>query len=96
MAMITSVNTNGIQPRIFHTSHGAQVKPAPLYNVALHQDSVRISDHARMMNRIADLPPSRLEKIERVRAQIAAGRYETDDKFDVAIERMAGDLSSGA
>jgi len=30
----------------------------------------------------------RLELVERVRAEIAAGVYETDDKWAVALERL--------
>jgi len=33
---------------------------------------------------------TREERLERIRAEIAAGTYDTDEKLDIAIERMIG------
>src|SRR5688500_7817277 len=55
-------------------------------------DRVELSAHARWMRELAQLPAGRLERVAQVRAQIAAGTYETPGKVDAAIERMAADV----
>lgn len=57
-------------------------------------DSVEVSDQARWLHELAQLPPSRLRHVERVRHAIAQGVYETEDKIDTAIDRLAHDLST--
>lgn len=56
------------------------------------EDTVELSHHAQWMQKLAKLPPGRLETVNRVRAQIQAETYETDRKLEVAIERLAQDL----
>jgi negative regulator of flagellin synthesis FlgM len=53
---------------------------------------VELSDHARLLDRIRHLPEGRLDRVEAVRAQIADGSYETDDKLTAAVSRMLEDL----
>jgi hypothetical protein len=38
------------------------------------------------------LPAVRTEVVQRVKAEIAAGTYETQDKIDVAIDRLMDEL----
>lgn len=95
MAVIVHV-IGGAHLGVNGTSQGAHMKPAPISNVPRNSvDTVRISDQAQQMNRFADLQPSRMEQIRRVRTQINEGSYQIDDKLDLAIERLAGDLFSG-
>jgi hypothetical protein len=39
--------------------------------------------------------PIRRPLVERVRREIAAGTYETPEKFEAALERLLGRLSAG-
>jgi negative regulator of flagellin synthesis FlgM len=55
-------------------------------------DQIDISDRARLLARLASLPPIREDLIARVRAQIEDGTYESDEKLEQAIEALARDL----
>lgn len=61
-------------------------------------DDVKISDAARQMETTAvtQEPLSqgvRLDLINRVRAEIAAGTYDSPEKMDVAVDRLLGRLN---
>jgi flagellar biosynthesis anti-sigma factor FlgM len=58
-------------------------------------DRVDISDRARLLAQLAALPEVRQELVDRVRSEIAAGVYETDEKLDGAIMNLAEDLDPG-
>lgn len=51
-------------------------------------DRVELSEHARFMNQLRDMPDVRTERVEEIRQQIADGNYLTDHKLDVAINRL--------
>jgi flagellar biosynthesis anti-sigma factor FlgM len=52
------------------------------------RDRVELSDHARFLATMRDLPPIRAAKVEAIRAQLEAGTYDVDGKLGVAIDRM--------
>jgi negative regulator of flagellin synthesis FlgM len=54
----------------------------------LDLDRVEVSDFARHLDTLLNLPDVRFERIASVRQAIADGSYDTEDKIDVAIERM--------
>lgn len=56
-------------------------------------DRVEISQAAQLLNRSVDVPQVRLDLVERVRAQIENGTYETPDKLDLALEKLTRDLA---
>lgn len=47
---------------------------------------------AHWIRRVKQLPPVRRELIERIRAEIAAGDYETPERLEAAVERLLQDL----
>jgi hypothetical protein len=55
-----------------------------------------VSRNRRLWKRAATQPkaqpPMRTDLIERVRAEIAAGTYETPEKWQAALERLLGSL----
>jgi negative regulator of flagellin synthesis FlgM len=55
-------------------------------------DRVEISELAAFLSRLAELPDDRARKVVEIRQQIANGTYETSDKLDVAVERLAKEL----
>lgn len=55
-------------------------------------DRAEISEQARLLGKLRDVPPLRQEKIDAIRQQIDDGTYETEDKLQVAIERLLEDL----
>lgn len=56
-------------------------------------DTVELSPTAQLLAKLASLPDQRHELINRIKAEIAAGTYETDDKINGAIESLAEDLA---
>ena len=56
-------------------------------------DSVAISPAARLRGALALVPEVRMERVERLRAEIAAGTYESPKKLEVAVDRLLKDLT---
>lgn len=56
-------------------------------------DQVEFSSAAREASASAESAPVRESRIASIRAEIAAGTYDTDEKLELALSRMFGDLS---
>lgn len=56
-------------------------------------DRVEVSQHARLMQRLRELPEVRVELIERVRRDMAGGAYESPSVIDAAIERLIQEVT---
>ncbi len=55
-------------------------------------DQVDVSPVARYLSRLQEMPEVRFELVERVRAQIASGQYDSAEKISTAIDNMVEDL----
>lgn len=55
-------------------------------------DSVELSQAARYLSQLSENAPVREDLVARIRAQIANGTYETDDKINAALDAMTDDL----
>ena len=84
----TTHNIQGLQ----RTAAGRGTADAAGSSAAL-QDSVSFSDEAL---RLGGMTPAntesariRFDLVNRVRAEIAAGTYDTPERMDIALERMA-------
>jgi hypothetical protein len=55
-------------------------------------DRVEFSERARYLSRLASLP-ARQELVDRVRAEINDGTYESPEKLDAAISGLLDDLN---
>jgi negative regulator of flagellin synthesis FlgM len=55
-------------------------------------DRVELSDRARLLNKLANLPPVRQDLIDRVKREIEEGTYDTAGRLDAAIDNLADDL----
>lgn len=89
------MNIHGVQ----NTTPAAEIEPVNAINANVRPtessgitDTAEISTIAKMAAKIADLPEVRTELVERVKAELAAGIYETPEKLDIAIERLIDDL----
>jgi negative regulator of flagellin synthesis FlgM len=68
--------------------------PAPAANPAAGgADQVEISPLAELVAQARDLPEIRADRVAAIRAQIAAGTYETADKLQVAVDRLLDELA---
>lgn len=56
------------------------------------EDRVELSDAARLLAKLQGLPEIRQELVDRVRAEIEAGTYETPERIDQTIEAMLGEI----
>lgn len=89
------MNINGIQP---------PVAPQPIEPTgpvgakgAIHElqnasDVVEISTAGQLAAKIAELPDIRTDLVERVKAEIAAGTYETPQRLEVTVNRLMEEL----
>lgn len=55
-------------------------------------DTVEISTTAQFLGKLRDLPDVRQDLVDRIKAQIADGTYETPDKLAAAADALAYDL----
>ncbi|MEN6458475.1 MAG: flagellar biosynthesis anti-sigma factor FlgM [Thermoguttaceae bacterium] len=55
-------------------------------------DEVDISDAARLVEQVQQMPDIREDRVAAVRQQIAAGTYETGDKLNIALERLLDEI----
>ena len=55
-------------------------------------DQVDISQEADLASRIRDLPEIRHDLVARIRGEIEAGTYETDEKLDTAVTHLLEEI----
>jgi len=89
MSNIGGVHSVGSTPPVRPESSARCVKAE---NPKSSEDTVEISLQARIANRLAEIPPVRTELVARIKAEIAAGTYETSEKLDTAIDRLMEEL----
>jgi negative regulator of flagellin synthesis FlgM len=73
-----------------HNIRNAQAL-APAENTSI-QDSVEISDAARLVEQARDIPDIRQDRVDSIRSQIADGTYETEAKLNAAVERLLDEI----
>lgn len=56
-------------------------------------DTVELSEHARLIGQLRELPEVRTELIERARAAINNPGYLSEDRLNTAIERLIEDIN---
>lgn len=83
---------HGAQP--VNAPHGARAdsRPAPSSSVGAG-DELQLSTAGQFVDRAADLPPIREDRVAALRAAIAGGAYETADKLDKAVEGLLDELA---
>ena len=55
-------------------------------------DQLDISHEADLVSRVREMPSIRQDRVAEIRAQIASGAYETDDKLNGALERLLDEI----
>ena len=95
MIDIPSVGSNG------HTSlsriaarRAAEQQAATPSAGAPRGDSVEVSAAAQLLAKLSDLPDVRSDLVDRVKAEIASGDYETPEKLDAAIDGLIEDAET--
>ena len=59
---------------------------------AVGHDEVEISELAAFLSRLAELPEDRARKVVDVRSAILNGTYDSDEKLEIATDRLLRDL----
>lgn len=82
--------------------HGAQpisaphsprtAQPTTSTQSAPIQDELSLSSAAQWIDQVHQAPDIRQDRVAAIRAQIAGGAYETQDKLDVAISRLLDEI----
>lgn len=57
-------------------------------------DRVELSDQARLLSKLKQLPEIREGLVNSIKSQIDAGNYDTDERFDTAINALIDDMTS--
>ncbi len=55
-------------------------------------DEVVISSAARLLDAVHNLPEIRQDRVREIREAIAEGTYETDEKLQIALERLLEEI----
>ncbi|GAA4424585.1 MULTISPECIES: flagellar biosynthesis anti-sigma factor FlgM [Bremerella] len=55
-------------------------------------DELDISHEADFASQVKDIPDIRADRVAQIKAQIADGSYLTDDKLDLALERLLDEI----
>ena len=99
MSDISPIGRGSVGP-LHHQSqlNGSRNGAAPTTNGAashgshVQRDRVELSEHARFMDRLRQLPEVRMERVEAAREAIENGVYESPDKLDIAVSRLLDDI----
>ena len=57
-------------------------------------DRVQLSEQSRFLSKLKQLPEVREGLVNSVKSQIESGNYDTDERFDTAVNALLDDLSS--
>ncbi|MCG8407017.1 MAG: flagellar biosynthesis anti-sigma factor FlgM [Phycisphaerales bacterium] len=68
-------------------------KASPQNSVSNLADRVEISELASFLSRLAELPEDRARKIVDIRNALQNGSYESDEKLEIATERLLDEFS---
>jgi negative regulator of flagellin synthesis FlgM len=93
-----SMNVNGVTP----TGPAGAVEPVGKA-IGVGQatqpqavtDMVEISLAAKLAAKLQEIPDVRADLVAKVKAEIAAGTYETPERLEVAIDRLLNDILTG-
>jgi len=79
-------NVQGLKRVPTEQSNTGSTTTALKDSVSFSEESLRLSDLARVNT---ESPRIRFDLVNRIKSEIAAGTYDTPDKMDIALERMA-------
>ncbi len=82
---------HGAQPiNAPHSSRMTNGQPAS--QASPIQDELQLSNAGQLIDKVHDLPEIRQDRVDQIKAQIADGTYETEEKMDVALGRLLDEL----
>lgn len=80
-------------PQAVNTPHVSRTQQAatPMESSPI-RDEVSISDAARLIAKVHEAPDIRQDRVTAIRAQIAAGTYETPERLGGAVARLLDEI----
>lgn len=91
MQIYGPTHLHGAQP--LNAPHAVRAsQPAVRSEAVSPSDSLEISDAGRLAEQMSQIPDIRQDRVNSIRAQIAAGTYETDAKMNVALDRLLDEI----
>ena len=79
-------HVHGAQP--INAPHGIRPTAPTETPASGAADEVQISDAASFIDKVHQLPDIRHDRVSEIQRAIAEGTYETDEKLEIALERM--------
>jgi len=89
------VNVNGVQPATAPKAiePAGTVQPQNQVKETINvSDTVEISTVAKLAAQVQQLPEVRTELVQRVKAEIEAGTYETPERLEITVDRLMDEL----
>jgi anti-sigma28 factor (negative regulator of flagellin synthesis) len=80
-------------PQSISAPHARAAGASPAISPSSGHDEVQISDAGRLVDLAHQLPHIRQDRVNSIRAQIAAGTYETGAKLGTAIDHVLNELA---
>ena len=72
-----------------HAPQAPAVEQRPTFDTV---DELDISHEADFVSQAKEIPDIRADRVASIKAQIADGTYLTDDKLDLALERLLDEI----
>ena len=80
-------------PQAIRGPHVAsEPEPKPSSPFTSGADEVEISSAARLIDAVHALPDVRHDRVQEIREEIANGTYDTDEKFEIALNRLLDEI----
>ena len=67
-------------------------QPTQAKRSAAGVDQLDISPKAQMLSQVRDIPDIRTDRVAEIRAAIESGAYETEEKLEVALDRLLDEI----
>ena len=79
-------------PNRLEPHHVPEASHDPTSELSHISDRVEISEQARLLEQLSQVPTVRIEKVEELRRLIESGEYETPEKIEVAVTKLMDEL----
>lgn len=82
---------HGIQS--INAPHNARLtNPESVSKTAATGDQLELSEAGQLASRLSDIPDIRADRVASIRAAILDGTYETEDKLNIALDRLFDEI----
>jgi negative regulator of flagellin synthesis FlgM len=83
--------TQNINAPHFHRTTGPATPPSP--SSINTTDELQLSPAAQMASKLSEIPDIRWDRVNSIKSAIADGTYMTDDKMNVAVDRLLDEIA---